>query len=143
MAKTTPFPPGYAFSDEQKLAIFNLRGKRKILFLEGSYGTYTFARLQKEWRKTDPLKAAFFEQRLRDAGAAWDRLKFWKRVRWSLCAAHIWATLPHLADSQPLSGRALYQGEFLTQETEPGKQPISPCSRRATDPAASPWDWTP
>ena len=65
-------------------------------------------------------------------GQMWAALRPWKKVRWTACAR-----------LRNLTGRALYLQCAYAQNIPGDAQPISPCSRRATDPAASPFDWTP
>lgn len=64
--------------------------------------------------------------------AQWAALDRWKKGRWTLCGL-----------KRRMNGRALYLQCAAEQQTPIGKQPISPCSRRATDPLASPFDFTP
>lgn len=73
----------------------------------------------------------------------WQALSGWKKYRWSLCA---WKK--GLAEKPPegwigWSGMTLYFAERVRQNTPANKQPISPCSRRATNPSADPSDYTP
>lgn len=65
-------------------------------------------------------------------GAQYDALDSWKQVRWNVCGI-----------ARGLIGRTLYLRCCHEQATPLGKQPISPCSRRVTNPLASPFDWTP
>ena len=71
-------------------------------------------------------------ERAKNYGIKWQYLTKWKQMRWTLCAQ-----LRHM------SGRALYLQQAYAQQTPTDKQPISPCSRRVTNPLASPFDWTP
>lgn len=66
------------------------------------------------------------------AATGWKMLTSWKKIRWQLCA------LAH-----GMTGPSIYRREWERQNIEPGKQPISPCARRLTDPNASPHDYTP
>jgi hypothetical protein len=68
----------------------------------------------------------------RQAGRAWSALDRWKRGRWSSCAI-----------ARGSNGPALYISEYIRQQIDQGFQPISPCSRRMTDPSSSPYDFTP
>ncbi len=75
--------------------------------------------------------------------AGWDALAGWKRYRWALCAWRKGIPTDPATGYPGWSGFTLYTKMWREQHTEPGKQPISPCSRRATDPDADPWDYTP
>lgn len=123
--------------------------------------TFTFTKDGKSYARTMAKNAqqpaTFLQQfhpKFLEASAAWNGLKSWKRARWTACAL-----------ARASSGFRLYAAEYIKQRipspewidvttTAPDgttttvqvwhqKQPISPCSRRATDPAASPWDYTP
>lgn len=73
----------------------------------------------------------------------WKGLKTWKKTRWTLCALSTFGTGDYMIGISGYSGFTLYVGEWLKQKTEAGKQPISPCSARVTDPDASPWNYQP
>lgn len=77
------------------------------------------------------------------AKASWAVLHTWKKVRWSLCAINTYGDPVLLTGASGYSGYSLYVKCWLEQKPEPGKQPISPCSARATDPGASPWNYQP
>jgi hypothetical protein len=64
--------------------------------------------------------------------AQYNQLAGWKRTRWTACA------IP-----RGMGGLQLYLQCATQQNTDIGTQPISPCSRRALDPNASPFDFTP
>lgn len=78
-----------------------------------------------------------------NAVAAWNRLKTWKKTRWSLCAYSHYGSISPSAGVNGYSGFTLYVNEWLVQKPDPDKQPISPCSARVTDPDASPWNYQP
>lgn len=82
-------------------------------------------------------------QLYQDAIAAWGRLHTWKRVRWSLCAISKWGEPDTLMGANGYSGFSLYVQCWLEQKPLSDKQPISPCSARATDPDANPWNYQP
>jgi hypothetical protein len=77
------------------------------------------------------------------AKASWAVLHTWKKVRWSLCAIATYGDPSAVKGAPGYSGYSLYIKCWLEQQTETGKQPISPCSARATDPGASPWNYQP
>lgn len=77
------------------------------------------------------------------AKASWSVLHTWKKVRWSICAIATYGDFPYMKGTPGYSGYSLYLKCWLEQGTESGKQPISPCSARATDPDASPWNYQP
>lgn len=68
----------------------------------------------------------------REALAAWKKLSFHKRTRWSECGI-----------SKLMSGLNLYISEWLKQDIQQPHQPISPCSARVRDSSASPWNYWP
>lgn len=70
--------------------------------------------------------------RWQNAKIAWAVLRKWKRERWIICA-----------NKTGKRGESLYIREYLSQATIYPSQPVSPCSRRMTDPLADPWDYTP
>lgn len=74
---------------------------------------------------------------------SWSVLHTWKKVRWSLCAISIWGDIDLLKGANGYSAFSLYAKCWLEQKPLPGKQPISPCSARVTDPDASPWNYQP
>jgi hypothetical protein len=90
-----------------------------------------------------PEQIAEIQALLLAAQAAWDALHTWKKVRWSLCAIRTYGDATTLKGAAGYSGYSVYIKAYLEQRTEPGKQPISPCSARATDPGASPWNYQP
>ena len=65
-------------------------------------------------------------------GLNFDNLTRYKQTRWHLCGL-----------ARGMTGRNLYIKTARSQDTPINKQPISPCSRRVTNPLASPFDWTP
>lgn len=75
--------------------------------------------------------------------AAWLKLGHWKRWRWQLCAFR------HGDPAKPIDringwpGFALFSKCWREQTDRDCYLPISPCSRRKTDPTANPWDYTP
>jgi hypothetical protein len=78
-----------------------------------------------------------------EAKAAWDRLKTWKKRRWSLCAFFTYNDDGGVIGKSGYSGKSLYLKCWLEQRPGSDKQPISPCSARVTDPDASPWNYQP
>lgn len=72
----------------------------------------------------------------------WGYMTEWKRARWQRCEAK-------LSNRKEASGFWLFwycwQAQGLSQQiaAKGTPYPISPCSRRATNPNASPWDYTP
>ena len=78
-----------------------------------------------------------------NAKAAWDRIAPWKKIRWSLCAIAKWGDAVTVSGATGYSGFTLYVKCWLEQKPEPDKQPLSPCSARATDPGANPWNYQP
>lgn len=91
----------------------------------------------------DPAYLAEQSVLYQNAVAAWQRLHTWKKVRWSLCAISTWGDPDTLQGGTGYSGFSLYVREWLDQKPEADKQPISPCSARATDPDANPWNYQP
>lgn len=92
-----------------------------------------------------PTQTTIDEQRIlyTNARASWDVLATWKKTRWTLCA-FAQLNLPNFqSDPIGFGGYSLYMREWLMQRPAAGKQPISPCSARVTDPNASPWDYQP
>lgn len=74
---------------------------------------------------------------------AWRKLPPWKKTRWTKCAYRNGIPIDPPTGVKWFGGFTLYTREWLKQGITPGSQPISPCSRRMTNPAASPFDWTP
>lgn len=74
---------------------------------------------------------------------AWKAMAPYKKIRWWLC--HIRHGDPARAEDRERqgSGFALFVREWRTQHPRTSLLPISPCSRRRTDPNASFWDYTP
>ena len=79
----------------------------------------------------------------RAARAAWNSLKAWKKVRWLRAAQRAGNPANSPDPSRAGSGYALFLACWLTQSDRTTRLPINPCSRRATDSGASPWDYTP
>lgn len=77
------------------------------------------------------------------AKASWSVLHTWKKVRWSLCAIATYGNASTVTGDSGYSGYSLYIKSWLEQKPLTGKQPISPCSARVTDPLASPWNYQP
>jgi hypothetical protein len=75
--------------------------------------------------------------------ASWNNLQYWKKIRWSLCAIRTYGNSGTLEGLVSVGGYTLYILSYLDQDCVHGKQPISPCSRRATDPNHNPHDYTP
>lgn len=93
--------------------------------------------------KLDPSQLLALRLKLDAANLAWRSIKTWKKMRWSLCAMATFH-LPAAPSNAPnYSGYTLFIKSWLEQDTPAGKLPISPCSARATDPNANPWDYTP
>ena len=143
MAKITQYPPSQHFSpDEQQLIAWEktLKQDRKIIARNRND---TFARRYFAVSEYASEVGKTVAAKMLEAGAAWRALKWWKRIRWSLCAAHHWIEMRPEFFTQPSSGYALYQSEYIKQKVLLGKQPVSPCSTRATSEFASPHDYTP
>lgn len=62
----------------------------------------------------------------------WFSMGIWKRSRWHICAL-----------ARGMRGFQLFLQCCYQQNVDADHLPISPCSRRVTDPDASPFDWTP
>jgi len=90
-----------------------------------------------------PEEIAAITAMLEAAKASWSVLHTWKKVRWSVCALTTYGNESLWKGKSGYSGYSLYIKSWLEQQTESGKQPISPCSARATDPGASPWNYQP
>lgn len=90
-----------------------------------------------------PEELAVITAKLEAAKASWSVLHTWKKVRWSLCAISTYGDISIVKGASGYSGYSLYVKSWLEQDTETGKQPISPCSARATDPSANPWNYQP
>lgn len=106
-------------------------------------GTLTIAARNIPLPQLTPEQIAEIRALMLAAQAAWDGLATWKKVRWSLCAIRTYGDAATLKGATGYSGYSVYMQAYLEQRTEAGKQPISPCSARATDPDASPWNYQP
>ena len=90
-----------------------------------------------------PEQIAAMTQRYVDGAAAWNRLATWKKTRWTMCAIFTYGDFATLVGAAGMSGYTLYLKCWLEQQPAADHQPISPCSARATDPGASPWNYQP
>lgn len=94
---------------------------------------------------SDGFKAKHFanQDTTAEIRAAWLAMGHWKRWRWQLCA---WR---HGDPANPIDrhtgwpGFALFCKCWREQYDREQGLPLSPCSRRMTDPNANPWDYTP
>lgn len=108
-----------------------------------SFGNVDIAAYAATMPTLTPEQLADIAARFTAAAASWAVLHTWKKVRWSLCAITTYGDAITLQGAQGWSGYSLYIKSYMQQHTEAGKQPISPCSARATDPGASPWNYQP
>jgi len=74
---------------------------------------------------------------------AWKAMAAYKKIRWWLCHIRHGDPARELDRKRQGSGFALFVREWRTQHPRTSLLPISPCSRRRTDPNASFWDYTP
>lgn len=101
------------------------------------------ARLQARINRRFEVGARLSRVRLQEIHEAWRDLQVWKKTRWSLCAMTHPAPRAPGPNEKYQNGWSLYYQCFMRQHTIIPHEPISPCSRRMTDPGASPWDYTP
>lgn len=74
---------------------------------------------------------------------AWKAMAPYKKIRWWLCHIRHGDPARELDRERQGSGFALFVREWRTQHPRTSLLPVSPCSRRRTDPNASFWDYTP
>jgi hypothetical protein len=101
------------------------------------------ARLKNQKSPMNKKELAELRLKLERARISWQRLKLWKKYRWYLCAIKSYGSTVLNKSAKGYGAYTLYIQAYLKQNTLNGKQPISPCSARITDPLASPWDYTP
>lgn len=77
------------------------------------------------------------------AAASWNVLQPWKKLRWAMCAINTYGIQPTMTGKAGVGGYTMYIQAYMTQATLPGKQPISPCSAHALDPANNPHNFQP
>jgi hypothetical protein len=93
----------------------------------------------------NPDSPAQLEHQARIAAAieGWRTLRKWKQNRWTICAYRTFGSITTYDSIKGKSGLTMYITAWMQQATQIGHQPVSPCSRRVTDPGASPFDYTP
>lgn len=106
-------------------------------------GTQQIVRMKSDKNPLSEAQIAEMKIRLAAGLESWNALKTWKKNRWSICAIATFGSLLQYKSAAGHSGYSLYIAEFINQNTPSGKQPVSPCSRRATDINSNPWDFTP
>lgn len=106
-------------------------------------GDQIIARMATTLPPMTPELMAVFRQLYKNADDSWKGLKTWKKARWTLCAIATWGDITNKKGKSGYSGYSLYIQCWLEQQPQPGKQPISPCSQRVTNPDASPWNYQP
>jgi len=143
MAKTTPFPLGkvYTTAELEALALASaLSQKMRPESVAGIYNRTTWHSEEAIFKSPE----AIYQQQVRGfAAVAWLGLKYWKRIRWTVCAKSQWLLYHPPAPANSYSGFHLFCTCWRDQMVKPGALPISPCARRRTDPNASPFDFTP
>jgi hypothetical protein len=132
MAKTT----GHIIGTEK------LNGYAKI-FCSSNTNTQLIKRVKSNKNPLSQNRIREISIKLLAAKASWNTLKSWKKHRWMLCSMFLYGNFAIYKCAVGRGGYSLYIKEFLRQNTQAGKQPISPCSRRITDITANPWDYTP
>lgn len=128
-------------------------GMKNLIFTFTKNGkTYHRAMMAPEGAALSQLAAN--HHKFSEAAAAWNGLSSWKQVRWLDCAqikgkrGFQFYAAEYIRQAIPTPGwievtTTAPDGTTTTATVWHQKQPISPCSRRATDPTASPFDYTP
>lgn len=116
-----------------------LRGQFYTATIRGQ----TYANRPPPPRPMTPEQLAAYLATLEAARASWLGLSVWKRARWTICAYRHGIPANDPAGVPGWGGLTLYQRCWFEQHVESPHQPMSPCARRATDPGASAWDYTP
>lgn len=143
MAKITPYPPGHVFTPDEQAARKELLAKRRDIMMQKQYAQWLRGDLI--YQRSDLHQQQLFEASapVRTARANWANLSRWKKTRWQMCAWVKRFKNEDFIGVGNISGLNLYIKCHIQQGITTDRQPISPCSRRATDPTASPYDYTP
>lgn len=102
-----------------------------------------FARKPPRQNLTRSYAQEKFHSRKSRALASWQQMANWKRDKWQQCAEMGGTPAGDMSMRNGLSGWSLFFREYLAQHIQGTGVPISPCSARATDPLASPFNFTP
>lgn len=120
-----------------------LRPLARTIITKRKQGDILTARFTTKPNKAMVQQQTIWGPKIRANANDWARLSGWKKFRWSVCAWKQGIAPDPAIGYVGWSGLTLYWLCRHQQATPPGKQPVSPCSRRATDGGASPWDYTP